>query len=263
MDDRPGHRVVPRRDTWLTSVLGVSLLVAVPVIAITGLLSNAAYDPRLGMNVLGQGRSLGPLDFYLFSWPAHPSWLYALTQGLHVSLGLAAIPIVLVKLWSVLGRALAPAPRPTVAGALERLVAVVLAAAVLFEFATGVFELEYYAPFGVQLIAAHYYGAWVVIAMFVLHAAIKLPTARRALALRRELMPLRASVGSAPVAGRAAAAPGPTMSRRALLATATVGSLVMLVQGVAEAAGGPVRRLGILVPRGETAGSGSSSRGAM
>ncbi|MXI81589.1 hypothetical protein GR254_19970, partial [Mycobacterium tuberculosis] len=31
-----------------------------------------------------------------------PSWLYRLTQGLHVGLGLVIIPVVLAKLWSVI-----------------------------------------------------------------------------------------------------------------------------------------------------------------
>jgi hypothetical protein len=45
-----------------------------------------------------------PLDSYLFSRPAHPSCLYALNQGIHVSLGLALIPAILVRQWSVLPR---------------------------------------------------------------------------------------------------------------------------------------------------------------
>ena len=88
----------PLRGPWLTAVLGLALLVAVPIVAITGLLSNAAYDPRLGDNALG--RHLGVLDLYVFPWPTHPSWLYAFTQGTHVSVGLAAFPILLAKLWS-------------------------------------------------------------------------------------------------------------------------------------------------------------------
>ncbi len=79
----------PLRGPWLTSILGLFLLVAIPLIAMTRLLSNDAYNPRLGGNSVG--RKLGPLDFYLFHWPTHPSWLYALTQGLHVTIGLAAL----------------------------------------------------------------------------------------------------------------------------------------------------------------------------
>lgn len=92
----------PVRGPWLTSVLGAALLVGIPVVAVTGLLSYAAYEPRLGdNNLIGDP---GLLDFYVLSWPTSPSWLYALTQGLHVTVGIALVPIVLVKLWSAMPR---------------------------------------------------------------------------------------------------------------------------------------------------------------
>jgi hypothetical protein len=93
------------------------LLVGLPVVMVTGLCSNVAYNPWLNGNVALQGRVRSPLDFYLFTWPAHPTWLCALNQGIHVSLGLALIPAILVKQWSVrrgcsAGRRFAaPAPR--------------------------------------------------------------------------------------------------------------------------------------------------------
>src|ERR1700683_2685036 len=121
---QPSRRSVwrsPLRGPWLTSLLGFVLLWGLPVVMITGLLSNAAYDPRLNGNVAIQGRSLSPLDFYLFNWPAHPTWLYALTQGVHVTLSLALIPVVLVKQWSVLPRLFAWPSLRSPAHALERL----------------------------------------------------------------------------------------------------------------------------------------------
>ncbi|MFZ0088913.1 MAG: molybdopterin-dependent oxidoreductase [Solirubrobacteraceae bacterium] len=258
-----------RRDLWLTSLLGFSLLVVIPVIAITGLLSNAAYDPRLAGNVLAQGRTLGSLDFYLFTWPTHPWWLYAATQGVHVSLGLAAFPIVLAKLWSVLPGLFTSAEQPSLARVLERLGLVLLIAGILFEFFTGFFEIEYFFPFGAQLITAHYYGAWVVIATFLLHAALKLPTAKRSLELRRAVAPLRRDLVHMPppsalltvVAASdacCAEAPGAAapISRATVLATAAAGSLILLVQGVAPVIGEPVRRLALLGPRGNETGPG-------
>jgi len=82
-------------------------------------LPNAAYYPRLGGNAVG--RPLGPLDFYLFSFPTHPSWLYGLTQGLHVTIGLAVVPILLAKLWSVIPKLFEWPPTRSPAHALERL----------------------------------------------------------------------------------------------------------------------------------------------
>ncbi len=92
----------PLRGRWLTSLFGSALLISIPLIAASGFLSNVAYDPRLGGNAVG--RHIGALDFYLFPWPTSPSWLYAATQGLHVTLGLAVLPILLAKLWSVIPR---------------------------------------------------------------------------------------------------------------------------------------------------------------
>ncbi|MGI8759617.1 MAG: molybdopterin-dependent oxidoreductase, partial [Acidimicrobiales bacterium] len=64
----------PLRGPWLTSFLGLVLLLGLTVLALTGLVSYAAYNPRLGANDLTPGRGL--LGFYLFDWPTSPVWLY-------------------------------------------------------------------------------------------------------------------------------------------------------------------------------------------
>ena len=90
----------PIRGPWLTSVLGLILLAGIVVMFVTGLLSYAAYNPALsGINDQTPGKGL--LGFYLFSWPAHPEWLYRVNQGAHVIVGLALVPFLLAKLWSV------------------------------------------------------------------------------------------------------------------------------------------------------------------
>lgn len=245
----------PLRGPWLTSVLGFALLIAISVIALTGFLSNVAYDPRLGGNSVG--RSLGPLDFYLFQWPTHPSWLYGLTQGLHVTVGLAAFPILLAKLWSVIPRLFEwPAVRSP-AHALERLSLAFLVGGGLFEFATGILDIQYAYLFKFFFTNAHYYGAWVFSAAFAFHVAIKLPTMRTALSSRRALRPLLddlANTRSEPsdqlASDLIAPSPAaPTMSRRALLGTVGAGSLLLGLQGLGDAVGGPLRELAVLGPR--------------
>ena len=252
---RPTFWRSPLRGPWLTSLLGLALLVTIPLIAITGFLSNAAYNPRLGANSVG--RQLGPLDFYLFTWPAHPSWLYAFTQGLHVTLGLAVFPILLTKLWSVIPRLFEwPAVRDA-AHALERLSLFFLVGGALFEFATGILDIQYAYLFKFFFTDAHYYGAWVFSAAFVFHSAIKLSTMRSALAARRGLRLLRDDRAHTrleprqPVASDLIATqPAPaSMSRRTLLGTVGVGSLFLLIQGLGDSLGGPLRALAILGPR--------------
>ena len=101
----------PLRGPWLTSVFGLVLLLALPIITITGLLSYIAYAPQFGQAIPAD---VGWLRLPLFAWPTHPSWLYRLTQGIHVGLGLVIIPVVLAKLWSVIPRLFVwpPAGRP-------------------------------------------------------------------------------------------------------------------------------------------------------
>ncbi|MEU2786921.1 hypothetical protein ABZ629_34590, partial [Streptomyces sp. NPDC007110] len=99
----------PLRGTWLTSVLGVVLLAGVPLLFVTGLLSYAAYNPDLSP-LNDKTPDKGLLGFYLFSWPTDPHWLYRVTQGVHVTLGVALIPVLLAKLWSVIPRFFALPP---------------------------------------------------------------------------------------------------------------------------------------------------------
>ncbi len=258
---RAGFWRSPLRGPWLTSILGLALLIGIPIVAVTGFLSNAAYYPRLGGNSVG--RPLGPLDFYLFSFPTHPSWLYGLTQGLHVTIGLGVFPILLAKLWSVIPKLFEwPAVRSP-AHALERLSLALLVGGALFEFATGILDIEYSYLFGFFFTTAHYYGAWVFTAAFVLHAALKFGTMRRSLAARRGLAPLRQTLAqtqpepAGPVASELIPSdPAPaSMSRRALLGTVGAGSLFLLIQGAGQWIGGPLRSLAFLAPRGQT-GSG-------
>jgi DMSO/TMAO reductase YedYZ molybdopterin-dependent catalytic subunit len=245
----------PLRGPWLTSVLSVALLVAIPIVAVTGFLSNAAYYPRLGDNAIG--RPLGPLDIYLFAFPTHPSWLYALTQGLHVAVGLATFPIVLAKLWSVIPKLFEWPPVRSLAHGLERLSLALLVGGALFEFGTGILNIQYYYSFPFFFTTAHYYGAWVFTAAFAFHSVLRFGTMRRSLATRSAMSVLRERLADTqpepshlldselvPVAPATA-----TMSRRALLGTVGVGSLFLLLQGAGQAIGGPLRNLALFAPR--------------
>ena len=235
-------------------MLSLGLLVAIPIIAITGFLSNDIYYPSLGGNSIG--RPLGPLDFYLLAFPTHPSWLYALTQGLHVTIGLAAFPILLAKLWSVIPKLFVWPPVRTPAQALERLSLALVVGGALFEFATGILNIQYYYVFPFFFTPAHYYGAWVFTGAFLFHAGVKFGAMRRALSTRTAMSVLHERLADTRPETSAVAneliptAPAaPTMSRRALLGTVGAGSLFLLVQGAGQALGGPLRSIALLAPR--------------
>ena len=62
--------------------LGSILLVLIAIVATTGFLSHAAYMPDL--RATRSSRRPGPPRAF-FDWPTRPSWLYAFTQGLHMT----------------------------------------------------------------------------------------------------------------------------------------------------------------------------------
>lgn len=252
----------PLRGLWLTSVLGSVLLVGLTVVAVTGLLSYAAYNPGLPGN--DQTPGAGLFKFYLFSWPTYPSWLYRVNQAVHVLLGLALLPVILAKLWSVLPRLFTWPPARSAAHALERLSLVMIVGGVLFEFATGILDIQNYYVFPFSFYTAHLYGAWVFIAGFAVHVILKFPrmlTGLRSRRLRRELRtPVAATRPEEPdLAGLHAASPAaPTISRRGLLGAVGGASVVLVGLAAGQSIGGGARRTALLAPRGQAGGSSAN-----
>jgi DMSO/TMAO reductase YedYZ molybdopterin-dependent catalytic subunit len=162
----------PIRGPWLTSVFGAVLLVGIPIEFITGLVSWAAYNPRLPGNDTTPQH--GVLSFYLFNWVTSPSWIYRVSQGIHVLLGLALVPVLLAKLWSVIPRLFAWPPLRSLASLLERASLLLLVGGVVFEFVTGILNIDYDYSFRFSFYNGHFYGAWAFIAGFTVHVALKL-----------------------------------------------------------------------------------------
>ncbi|MYU26689.1 molybdopterin-dependent oxidoreductase [Streptomyces sp. SID7810] len=235
----PGFWRSPLRGPWFTSVLGTVLLAGITVLFLTGLVSYAAYNPNLSP-VNDQTPDKGVLGFYLFAWPTGPVWLYRLTQGVHVTLGITLIPVLLAKLWSVVPRLFALPPARSLAHALERISLLLLVGGGLFEFTTGVLNVQLDYVFPGSFYPLHFYGAWVFFAAFVAHAVLKAPTALRNLrGLGREEGDL---VSPRPDA--------PTVSRRGALWLVGGGSLLLFLTTVGQSLGGPLRRTALLAPHG-------------
>jgi DMSO/TMAO reductase YedYZ molybdopterin-dependent catalytic subunit len=251
----------PIRGPWLTSILGLILLGGIAVMFVTGLLSYAAYNPDLSpVNDTTAGKGL--LGFYLFSWPTHPVWLYRVNQGVHVTLGLALVPILLAKLWSVLPKLFEWPPVRNPAHALERLSLFLLVGGAVFEFATGIMNIQQWYVFPGSFYTLHFYGAWVFVAGFVVHVGLKAPTVVRSLRSRGLLKELRTGTAHTrpepPDAGHlvSPAPAAPTISRRGALAFAGAGSLLLLALSVGQSLGGPLRRTALLAPHGQDTGAG-------
>ncbi|WP_326548154.1 molybdopterin-dependent oxidoreductase [Mycolicibacterium sp. ND9-15] len=262
--DRPGvQRPIrwrsPLRGPWLTSMFGAVLLIGMPVVISTGLLSYIAYGPQFGQAI---PTDVGWLKLPTFDWPADPSWLYRLTQGLHVGLGLVLVPVVLAKLWSVIPRLFAWPPVRSVAQLAERVSLLMLVGGVLFEIVTGVLNIQYDYIFGFSFYTAHYFGAWVFIAGFLVHVTIKLPLMRAGLqsrSMRAVLRTSRADTVADPYEpdGLAPTDPDPaTLSRRGALALVGGGAALVAALTAGQTIGGWARHAALLLPRGQTRGDG-------
>src|ERR1700712_3517543 len=114
------HFSSPLRSTAVTARLGRALGICFGVCFVTGMLSHYQYQP--------------------WSWlpePANPVQAYRVTQGLHVATGVASIPLLLVKLWSVYPNLFRWPPVRSIKHALERLSVFVLVSSALVQLTTG------------------------------------------------------------------------------------------------------------------------------
>lgn len=185
-------------DVRVASRLGLALGIAFTLCFATGLLSHIAQNWSW--------------------WPTRPVNLYRVTQGVHVLSGIAAVPLLLAKLWTVYPMLFAR-PAGSVGRALERAALFVLIAAAFFQLATGLFNSAQSYPWPFVFVPTHYAVAWVAIGALAVHIAAKLPRIRDGLG--RPVGP--------PEPGR------PGLSRRTLLGTAgfAAGAAVLAAAGAA------------------------------
>ena len=197
------------------------------------------------------------------SWiPDRPVWIYRFTQGLHVASGMAAIPLLLAKLWTVYPKLFAWPPIRSVLHALERLSIAVLVACAIFELITGLLNVAQWYPWRFPFIQTHFWIAWITIGALLLHLAVKAPAIARGLrgrpappdpdldalpdALPDETRPIAVPEDSS---DPAIEPPRPaTVSRRVLLTSTglAVGAVTLTTVGQAFT---PLRSLDLLAPR--------------
>jgi len=165
---RPNDFTSPARGPRTAARTGLMLGSCVGICFLTGLWSHFQYASPGWLPI-------GP----------DPAWLYRVTQGLHVATGVAAIPLVLVKLWSVYPR-LFRRPRKrgiraVVVGGLERASVALLVSAVLFQLVTGAINIVQWYPWSFSFRATHEAVAFVAVGALLTHLAVKLPLVRIAL----------------------------------------------------------------------------------
>lgn len=154
------------RSTAVTARVGTWLGVCFLIAFVTGLISHYAQEPSQ------------PIPF-----PTRPVWLYQVTQGLHVVTGTAAVPLLLVKLWSVYPKLFAMPPRRLKALMIEvaeRTIVAVLVATAIFQLVSGLQNISHWYTWPFSFRPVHYAAGWLVTGALLLHIATKLPLIRNA-----------------------------------------------------------------------------------
>jgi DMSO/TMAO reductase YedYZ molybdopterin-dependent catalytic subunit len=199
-----------RVGSWFGSALTVAFL--------TGLASHLAQHPIWGL-----------------SYPTRPVALYRITEGIHVASGLACIPLLFIKLWSVYPRLWQWPPARTITHAAERLSLILLVGATAFQLLTGLTNIFYWYAWPFFFTDTHYWTAWVVAGSVLLHVSIKWTIIRQT---------RRGPVNNAEPAPRQSAG----LSRRGVLYAAG-GAVVTVAAVTLGETVTPLRRIDLLGPR--------------
>ncbi len=93
--------------------------------------------------------------------------------------GIAAIPLLLVKLWSVFPLLLQWPPVKSLVQALERATIAIFVAASLLQLASGLLNTYKWYPWTFPFRQTHYWMGWVIVGSLALHIAVKLPVIAR------------------------------------------------------------------------------------
>ncbi|MFD1547525.1 molybdopterin-dependent oxidoreductase [Nonomuraea guangzhouensis] len=112
-------------------------------------------------------------------WPSRPVNLYRLTQGLHVIGGIATVPLLLAKLWTVYPKLWQWPPVRSIGHAAERLFVLFLVAGSLFQLVTGLLNIAYTYPWPFGFVQAHYWTAFIVYGALVIHVSNEWAKVRR------------------------------------------------------------------------------------
>lgn len=143
-------------------VLGRVLAAGVAVCFVTGVFSHLLQHPIPGLVL-----------------PTRPVELYQWSQGLHVGVGTALIPLVLAKLWVVYPRLFDWPPVRSLRHLLERASVAALVAVTLVQLAMGTLNTFQWYPWPFSFPATHWALAWVLMGTLAIHLAVKLPLVAR------------------------------------------------------------------------------------
>lgn len=233
------------RSTALTARLGRALGIAFGICFVTGMLSHYQYHP--------------------WSWlpePAGPVWAYRVTQGLHIATGVASIPLLLMKLWSVYPNLFRWPPLKSLKHGVERASIGVLVASALVQVTTGLLNTLGWYAWPWDFISVHRFLGYVLIGSLLLHIAVKLPDIKYGLQTKVGAGDVLTEIpwSENPDAHSNAGDDGPKgppptsgLSRRGLLVATGTGIGVVIATTVGQTVT-PLERIGLLATRRTSTG---------
>jgi hypothetical protein len=147
----------PNRNARSAVVLGRLLGLAFVICFCTGLYSHFLQDPLPWMR-----------------FPTHPARLYQFTQGLHITTGIAIIPLLFAKLNTVMPSLAQFPPVKGVLHGLERLSIAVFVSGAIVQVFTGLVNTYQWYPWPFPFRQTHYAMAYVLIGSLAVHIGVKL-----------------------------------------------------------------------------------------
>jgi hypothetical protein len=165
---REGRFSSPLHSEWVAARLGVLLGITFGICFLTGLYSHFLQNQ----------------PDWAAAFPSRPVSLYRVTQGLHVATGLASIPLLLAKLWTVYPKLWEWPPARDLAHAVERGSLFLLVAGAGFQLLTGLLNVVGWYAFKFFFTPAHYWTAYITIGALLIHIGTKLTVARKALSVK-------------------------------------------------------------------------------
>jgi hypothetical protein len=152
----------PTRTARTATVLGRLLGLAFVVCLLTGLYSHFLQEPAGWMR-----------------FPTSPVWLYQVSQGIHITSGIACIPLLLGKLYAVFPQLFqTPLVRHPVQ-LLERASIALFVASSVLQLVTGLLNTYQWYPWPFPFKQVHFSLSFVIIGSLAVHIAVKLPLITR------------------------------------------------------------------------------------
>lgn len=153
----------PSRNPRTAVVIGRLLAVAFLLCFGTGLYSHFLQDP---------------LPWMVF--PTRPLWLYQVTQGVHITAGIACFPLLFAKLYAVFPEFFQTPAVRSVPHLLERASIALFVSASLVQITIGILNTyQFYSLFPFSFRHVHYALSFVIIGSLAIHIGVKLPVITR------------------------------------------------------------------------------------